>query len=107
MLRTILFLIIIFLSLLGLSEIIFYLGGLLFRPKVKPRKYLKVYLDASVAESQILSELFNLRWFGDRLANKIVFITENLDAEDAKRFEKEYKSDITEFKNEVFNERAR
>ena len=105
--KSIIFLFIILLSIIGISEVICFLGSLFFKPKNKPKKYLLVYLSDTCAEEQILSELFNLRWFGEKLARKIIFITDNLDAQEAKRLEKEYKSDIAEFKNGVFNERAK
>lgn len=105
--QSIIFLLIILLSLLGISEVIYFFASLFFKPQAKPKKYLVVHLNDSCAEGQILSELFNIRWFGDKLAKKIVFLTDSLEENEAKRLEKEYKSDITEFKNGVFNERTK
>ncbi len=105
MLNILINLAVIFLMLLGLSEIFYFLGTLVFRPSIKPKKYLTLYLDSKCAEQQILSELFNIRWFGDRFAKKIIFITEALEPQEAYRLENEYKSEIAEFKSGVFNGR--
>lgn len=95
-------LIVIFLSLLGVSEILYFVGTLIFKPSVKPEKQLIVFLDKNVAEQQILSELFNFRWFGDRFSQKIIFITDAIEQEEAHRLEKEYTSAHTEFRSGVF-----
>lgn len=97
-------LIVIFLMLLGISEIFYFLARIIFKPAIKPKKYLILYLDSECAEQQILSELFNMRWFGERFAKKIIFITKSLEPTQAHQLEKEYKSEIAEFKSGVFNE---
>ncbi len=97
-------LVVIFLSLLGVSEIIYYFGTLILKPRVKPKKTLIIYLDKDCAEQQILSELFNMRWFGERFSKKIIFITDALEQTDAYRLEKEYSGLATEFRSGVFNE---
>ena len=81
------------------------LGSLVFKPKIKPEKYLVVHLSETCAEQQILSELFRIRWYGMKIAEKIIFLTDDLSDTELERLAKEYKSDITEFKNGVFNER--
>ena len=103
--ETIFFIILIFLFLIGLSEVIYFLGSLVFKPKIKPEKYLVVHLSETCAEQQILSELFRIRWYGMKIAEKIIFLTDDLSDTELERLAKEYKSDITEFKNGVFNER--
>ena len=103
MLNVLVSLAVIFLLLLGLSEILYFFGTLIFKPSIKPKKCLMIYLDSKCAEQQILSELYNIRWFGDRFAKKIIFVTEALEPQEACRLENEYKSEIAEFKNGVFN----
>ena len=105
MLQYIVFLILILLSVVGLCEVIYFLANLFFKPKCKPKKCVLVYLDKEYAESQILSELFNLHWFGEKMANKIVFITSGLAPDEIRRLKKEYQNGLIEFKNGAFNER--
>ncbi len=96
---------IIFLSLLGISEIIYFIGALIFKPQIKPKKFAVIYLNEKCAEQQILSELFNIRWFGDRFSQKIIFITDFLNPEEAYRLEREYSSSLAVFRSGVFNGR--
>ncbi len=105
MLKVIFTLAFIFLLLVGVCEVFYFLGTLIFKPKIKPRKYLILRLNNNCAEQQILSELFNLRWFGERFANKIIFLTDQLMPDEADRLEREFKSENVEFKSGVFNGR--
>ncbi len=105
MLRFITLLIFVFLALLGLSDAIFFSVALILKPKKKPKRLLYVLLDSENAESQILSEVFNLRWFGEKIADKIVFLTNNLDKKEKQKFGKEFSSEFIEFKDGVLNGR--
>lgn len=98
-------LLVIFLCLLGISEIIYFIASLIFNPTVKPTKFSIIYLNNKCAEQQILSELFNIRWFGNKFSQKLIFITDDLSLDEAHRLEQEYTSSLTVFRSGVFNGR--
>ena len=106
MLEYLFFITLVLLAVVGLSEVIHFLAVLLFKPKTRAKKCVLVYLDRDYAESQIISELFNLHWYGDKMADKLVFITSELSPEEVRKLKREYQSGLIEFKNGAFNERA-
>lgn len=105
MLKFFVFLIFILLSIVGLCEVIYFLASLLFKPKRRAKKCVIVYLKKEYAENQILFELFNLHWFGEKMAEKLIFITNELTPVEIRKFKREYQSGLIEFKNGAFNER--
>ena len=105
MLQCILFFVLILLSIVGLCEVIYFFVSFMLKPKRRPRRYVFVYLDKDCAESQVLAELFNLHWFGEKMADKLVFLTSNLTAEQKRNLKKEYQNGLVEFKNGAVNER--
>lgn len=105
MLKFIALLVFVFLALLGFSDVIYSISSLILKPKKKAVRILNVLLDKDFAETQVISEIFNLRWFGEKFADKIVFLTNNLEEKDILMLENEYKSEFVEFKNGVINGR--
>ncbi len=102
MLEAFIFTLIIFLAIIGISEVLHLLAQFIVKPKKRANKYLIIPLDSSDAEQQILSVLCEFKWSGKKLADKVIFLTDALEANTAQRLENNYKSSIAEFKNGVF-----
>ena len=66
------FLLLILLSLLGLSEAICVFINWVLKPKCAASKYLVVFLKKGYAEQQLLQVTENLNWRGNVVADRIV-----------------------------------
>ncbi len=104
MFKLITLILLVFLMLLGVSDVIYFLCSIILKPRKKAKKVLFVNLDKTFAESQVLSELFLFRWFGEKFAGKIVFLTDKLEKNEIKKLNR-YECNLVEFKNGVFDAR--
>lgn len=73
--------VIVFLAIVGLSEMMHYLCRFILKPKTKPRTVLITYLTEADAEQQLLSVIEEMRWQGARYAESLIVVTNGLSEE--------------------------
>ncbi len=85
------FLLLLLLAWLGLSETICVFVNWLLKPKCQAQKYLLIFLTKGFAEQQLLQATENLNWRGNIVANRILAYVGDIDAEEkemlSRRFE--------------------
>ncbi len=94
------FLLLILLSLLGLSEAICVFINWVLKPKCAASKYLVVFLKKGYAEQQLLQVTENLNWRGNIVADRIVAYLGELDGGERETLKRRFGNN----KNVVFTD---
>ena len=71
----------VLLAIVGPSELVHSLCYFVLKPKTKPRTVLVAYLTEAEAEHQLLSLIEEMRWHGDKYAERLIAVTNELSDE--------------------------
>lgn len=74
MIETILIILLLFPSMLGLAELLHLARNYILLPKTKPKKTVIVYLNGEKSVEQLMFVLQEYRWHGDSYAQKLAAV---------------------------------